>query len=135
MMQKTISDIATEIAAQWEAAWNAHDMSRVAHLITDDADWVTVAGTRLCGRAQIEDVHRVLHGHQLRASTWTNTHIEASPCTPGAILVHLSWSVQGDLNPDGTPRASRNGIFTWVLVQTGGSWRIRAAHATNVLQS
>lgn len=132
-MQTSLADAAAALAAEWEAAWNAHDMVRMARLVTEDADWVTVGGKRLQGRAQVESVHVALHAHQLKSSRWTNSAHTVQPLGPQMALLHLSWSVQGDLDADGTPRQPRNGIFTWLLAgQPGGPWRIRAAHATNV---
>jgi ketosteroid isomerase-like protein len=60
-MAATLTEAAAAITAEWAAAWNAHDMSRMAQLLTEDADWVTVAGTHLEGRAQVESVHGALH--------------------------------------------------------------------------
>lgn len=132
-MTAPLAEAAAALVAEWEAAWNAHDMARMARLVTEDADWVTVGGTHLQGRAQIERVHTDLHAGPLKASRWTNRAHTVSALGPQWALLHLTWSVQGDLDADGSPRKPRNGIFTWLLAgQAGGGWRIRAAHATNV---
>jgi len=132
-MHPTLAEAAAALATEWEAAWNAHDMGRMAGLVTEDADWVTVSGTRLQGRAQVESVHAALHAGQLKASRWINRAHTVQALGPQAALLHLTWSVQGDLDADGTARQPRDGIFTWLLAgQPGGPWRIRAAHATNV---
>jgi uncharacterized protein (TIGR02246 family) len=121
------------IAAEWEAAWNAHDMSRLAALFTDDADLVTVAATHLKGRAEIERTHAAMHKTQFQASVWKNQKAELQSINRDVTLVHLAWSVHGDFDPDGTPREPRSGLFTWMLVQQHGVWRIRAAQNTNAL--
>jgi uncharacterized protein (TIGR02246 family) len=132
-MHTTLDEAAAALTREWEAAWNTHDMARMAPLVTEDADWVTVGGARLQGRAQVESVHAALHAGQLKASRWSNRSHTVQALGPQAALLHLTWSVQGDLDADGTPRQPRNGIFTWLLAgQPGGRWRIRAAHATNV---
>jgi hypothetical protein len=50
-------------------------------------------------------------------------------------LVHVNWGISGDLDPDGTARKPRNGIFSWLLVkQTDGTWLIRSVQNTNLPQ-
>lgn len=131
-MTQPVEAAAHAIAAEWEAAWNAHDMARLAALFTDDADLVTVAATRIRGRAEVERTHTAMHQTQFQASVWTNTGVELQALGPGLALVHMTWAVRGDFDPDGTPRAPRHGLFTWLLMaQPGGNWKIRAAQNTN----
>jgi uncharacterized protein (TIGR02246 family) len=128
----SIDTAAAALAARFEDAWNRHDMSRLGELVTDDADWVTVGGTRLRGRAQVQSVHEQLHATTLAQTTWTNEALSVAPVSPGAALLHMTWSVQGDRPADGTPPPPRRGIFSWLLVEQAGQWRIRAAHGTNL---
>jgi uncharacterized protein (TIGR02246 family) len=132
-MPANLTESAAALTAEWAASWNTHDMSRMARLLADDADWVTVGGRHLQGRAEVERVHAALHQASLRYSVWTNRSFRVEPLSDSVALLHLNWSVQGDLDPDGTPRQPRDGVFTWVLVASAGGWRIRAAHATNVV--
>jgi len=128
-----LTQAAQHLTAEWQAAWNAHDMMRIAKLITPDADWITVGGKHLRGAEQIESVHHTLHASTLRTSVWTNSSFDVKPLGAGTALLHLAWSVSGDTEADGSPRPPRNGLFTWVLVFNGGEWRIRAAQGTNVV--
>jgi uncharacterized protein (TIGR02246 family) len=132
-MDTPMERAAGELAARWAQAWNRHDMSTLGELVTEDADWVTVAGVRLQGRAQIEQTHERLHRAALAHSTWTNLGLSVAPVADGLGLVHLSWSIQGDRDAQGVERAPRHGIFSWLLVDTKGRWKIRAAHGTNVV--
>ena len=45
------------MASEWEAAWNTHDMARMAKLLTADADFVNVLGKHWKGVAEIEHAH------------------------------------------------------------------------------
>lgn len=132
-MTQLVDEAARAIALEWEAAWNAHDMARLAALFTDDADLVTVAATHLRGRAAIETSHAAMHRTQFGASVWKNADTEVQPLAPDWALVHQAWSIRGDLDPDGTPRAPRSGLFTWWLHRRDGAWRIRAAQNTNAV--
>jgi uncharacterized protein (TIGR02246 family) len=128
----TLTQAAQHLTAEWQAAWNAHDMARIGPLITPDADWITVGGKHLKGAQEIESVHRTLHASTLRTSVWANQSFDVKPLGANTALLHLAWSVSGDTNPDGSARPPRNGLFTWVLVNDGKTWRIRAAQGTNV---
>ena len=56
-MPTSLEDSTSAIAAEWQAAWNAHDMSRMAALLTQDVDFVNVLGSHWKGRAEVERVH------------------------------------------------------------------------------
>jgi ketosteroid isomerase-like protein len=43
-MLTSLEDATQTIATEWQAAWNAHDMSRMAALLTPDVDFVNVLG-------------------------------------------------------------------------------------------
>ena len=43
-------------------AWNAHDMTALAALLTPDADWVNVVGMYWMGRDQIMFAQQAFHG-------------------------------------------------------------------------
>ena len=130
-MTASAQSAAAALAAAFENAWNRHDMSRLGELVTEDVDWVTVAGSRLLGSAQVQAVHEQLHAGALAHTTWTNDAPSVAPITADVALLHMSWTVQGERHADGTPRPPRRGIFSWLLV-AGAGWRIRAAHATNL---
>jgi uncharacterized protein (TIGR02246 family) len=132
-MSARFEQAAREIAAEWEAAWNTHDMARIAKLLTDDVDWVTVTGGHLKGRLEVERVHAALHETQFQASVWSNQELEIHAVKADVSLVHLRWSVRGDFDPDGSPRQPRSGVFSWLLVEQQGTWRIRAAQGTNAV--
>jgi len=121
------------IATQWEEAWNRHDMSAMAALLTDDADFVNVGGMHWKGREQIEREHAKRHQMQLKESVWATRDVQVQFLKPDLALVHIEWAIHGDRDPDGTLRKPRLGVFTWVMLKDKDTWRIRAAHNTNVI--
>ena len=132
-MTTSIEDAAPAMAEAWKAAWNAHDMSRMAKLLADDADFVNVLGKHWKGAEAIERAHAAMHESQFRASIWENDSVEVQTLQPGIGLVHFRWSIQGDFDPDGTARRPRTGVFSWLVVESHGAWRIRAAHNTSIV--
>lgn len=118
------------IAARWEHAWNTHDMKALAALFTDDADFVNVGARHWKGRSEIQAQHAARLG-QFKESVWTNRAVSIQILKPGFALVHVTWSMRGDKDPDGTAREPRDGLFTWIVMEQSGNWLIRAAQNTN----
>jgi uncharacterized protein (TIGR02246 family) len=125
--------VARTQAAAWEQAWNAHDMEAAASLVETDVDFVTVAGVWLRGRDEFLLHHRELHRLQMRNSCWRTHGSSVRGLGDGLALAHVEWSIQGDRDPDGTPRTGRRGHFSWVLQRQGEGWLIVAAQNTNLL--
>lgn len=124
---------AEALADAWATAWNAHDMEAAAGLVAADVEFVTVAGHWLRGRAEFLAYHCGIHAAQMRDSRWAGLAVDTRPLRDGLALVHLEWAIEGDRDPDGTPRAPREGIFTWIAAREGdGAWRIAVAHNTNL---
>ncbi len=119
------------IAANWERAWNKHDMKLLAGLFTEDADFVNVGAKHWRGRKEIQEQHTARLS-QFLESTYKTKKVTIHFLKPDIALVHVDWALTGDKEPDGTPRQSREGVFTWVVVKQGETWRIRAAQNTNV---
>ncbi len=119
-----------ESSLAWQGAWNRHDADALAALVTPDVEFVTVAGLWLRGRQEFLAHHRLMHATQMRDSLWTNIRATRRTLGGGHALQHLEWRIEGDFNPDGTRRAPRHGIFTWVL-QLRPSPLILAGHNTN----
>jgi uncharacterized protein (TIGR02246 family) len=121
-MQREDERMIQQVVERWREAWNDHDMSRMAALVSDDADFVNVWGMHWHGRAQIEHEHAERHRTQFKDSVWTTREVKLQFLRPDVALVHLHWQM--------TPQ--RDGLFTWVMVKEPAGWRIRAAHNTNV---
>lgn len=120
------------VESRWQRAWNNHDMKSLASLVAEDVDFVTVAGTWLKGRRAFEEHHAARHAMQFKGSVWETTDVRVQFLKPDVALVHVSWGISGDKDPDGTPRRPRRGIFTRVVIKEGGEWLIKASHNTNI---
>ena len=119
------------IAANWQTAWNEHDMQALARLFTEDADFVNVGAKHWKGRKEIEEQHSARLG-QFLESVFATKEVTVQFLKPDIALVHVEWSLAGDKDPDGTPRKPREGLFTWILVRQADGWLIRAAQNTNL---
>jgi uncharacterized protein (TIGR02246 family) len=122
-------------AEAWQKAWNTHDMNALADVVDERVDFVTLNGRWLKGREVFKQHHTQLHTTLAREATVAIRGTHAQRLSPDILLVHVEWSMKGDRDPDGTARKPLDGISTWVLTQSGGRWRIRAAHTTYITLS
>jgi uncharacterized protein (TIGR02246 family) len=124
------------IVQQWQQAWNAGDMRSTAPLFWEDADFVNVHGSHWHTRGEIVIEHVKRHELQLKDSVFTPLAITQQRIATDTALLHIRWKITGDHDLDGTKRAPRVGLMSWLMLRDGeGQWRIRASHNTHVTAS
>jgi uncharacterized protein (TIGR02246 family) len=114
-------------------AWAKHDGHELAKIMADDVDFVTVATTYLHGRADFEKFHVRLLSGRFKDSTITPLETTVRFLRPDMGVVHWSWKIAGDKNPDGTLRQPRYGIMTLVAEKQGGNWLVAVGQNTNAI--
>lgn len=120
------------LAQAFETAWNKHEMQVMDKFVTDDVDWINVNGGHGKGREQIVQGHVRVHATpKFKNSVFSVRNVDVALVKPDVAIVHVIWTMRGDLDLDGTPREPRDGVFTWVTINDGGTWKIRASHNTN----
>lgn len=122
-----------DIEAQWEAAWNRHDVPALVRSFAPDVDVVNLSGAWFKGRDRFAASLGELHGGRARESVWKTEEITVKFLTPEIALVHAYWNAHGERNPEGSPLPARHGLITRVEVKRNGQWLIVASHATEVL--
>jgi uncharacterized protein (TIGR02246 family) len=120
------------IEAQWESAWNHHDVAAMVRLGVPDADWVNLAGQWFQGDDAFANSLESLHSGKVKNSTWRTEQIRVRFLSPTIAVVHVYFSTSGERNPDSSPRPPRRGIFTRVEEKRGGRWLIVASQATSI---
>lgn len=130
-----IGEHVRQIVSRWQDAWNAHDPAALAELVEPDVDFVTVAGRWLQGAQEFADWHTQIHQRNMRNSRWSNARHRLRRLDGDLCVVHLEWTTVGDRTVEGRSRSPRSGVFTWLVARRGGSWRIAAAHNTELRDS
>ena len=121
-----------EVVQKWQDEWNRHDMKALAGLLAEDADVVTVSGTRLRSRKEFEEDHTKSHAGILKESILTNLGVEVKFVRPDIAIAHGEWSITGVKERDGTLRPPQKGMFTWMLEKRNESWSIIGVQNTFV---
>jgi uncharacterized protein (TIGR02246 family) len=114
-------------------AWAKHDGHALAQIMADDVDFVTVATTYLHGRADFETFHVRLLSDRFKNSTITALKSTTRFLRPDIAVVHWSWKMEGDNNPDGTARPPRYGMMTLVAEKKNGNWLVIVGQNTNAI--
>ncbi len=115
------------------AAWAKHDGHALAGIMADDVDFVTVATTYLHAREDFENFHVRLLSGRFKDSTITSIDITDRFLRPDFGVVHWSWKIEGDKNPDGTARQPRYGMMVLVAEKRHDTWQVVVAQNTNAI--
>lgn len=115
-------------------AWAKHDGHKLAKIMADDVDFVTVATTYLHGRADFEKFHVRLLSGRFKDASITQLQNTVRFLRPNMAVVHWSWKIENDRNMDGTARQQpRYGMMTMVAEKRSGTWLVVVAQNTNAV--
>ncbi len=118
------------VVAAYEAAWNRHDMTELAALFTDDAEWVNIVGMWWRGRADIQKAHHAFHQVMFRDVPLHFTDVSVRTIAPG-VAVAIGTIRMGDFTtPSGHVAKDSRDRLSLVLVQRGAVWKIASGHNT-----
>lgn len=113
------------------AAFNKHDGHRLGQIMADDIDFVTVGAMWLHGKPDFERYHTRIFNGRFHGIKIDVLQVAARFLRPDVAIVHWSWTVTGDKNPDGTARKRRYGIMTMVAEKRSGRWLVVASQNDN----
>jgi uncharacterized protein (TIGR02246 family) len=130
---KTDEEAVGKLPQEFCDAWAKHDGHALAKIMAEDVDFVTVATTYLHGRADFETFHVRLLSGRFKDSTMTVLETTTRFLRPDMAVVHWSWRIEGDKNPDGTSRQPRYGMMTLVAEKKNGNWRVVVGQKTNAI--
>ena len=119
------------IPQAFAAAWAKHEGQQLAKIMSDHVDFVDVAGDWLKGRDDFATYHTRLLSGRFHDSTLTPLEISVRFMRPDLAVLHWSWRVEGDRNPNQTRRKPRFGLFTMIVEKTDGEWLVTVAQNTN----
>lgn len=114
-------------------AWNAHDMKAFGALFAEDADFVNVVGMWWKGRAEIQAQHEATHATRFKTTTLAATGTAVRLLRGDVAVLHLSWELTGELDPNGKAEPPRRGVMQIVAAKQADGWKIIAAQNTNAL--
>jgi uncharacterized protein (TIGR02246 family) len=120
----------TRLLADWETAWNTHDMHRLAALFREDAVWVLWTGDVWIGRARFEAGMTEVHKTFYRNSVQREQLEELTFVGPDAAVLRFQSTLDGDTR---YPNATVHSRKILVLTRGSGQWRIGWGQNTRFL--
>jgi uncharacterized protein (TIGR02246 family) len=130
---KADEEAVSKLPQEFCGAWAEHDGHALAKIMAEDVDFVTVATTYLHGRADFETFRVRLLSGRFKDSTITLLKTATRFLRPDMAVIHCSWKIEGDKNPDGTPRQPRYGMMTLVAEKKNGNWLAIVGQNTNAI--
>lgn len=118
------------VIAEFEDAWNRHDMEAFAALFHEDAAWVNWRGGYWRGIDEIKRGHTVIHQTFYKNTRMQTIAVEdVTFLTPVVAVTHDRNNMTGDERSPGQLLRYRK---TMVWTKRNGVWRISAGHNTRL---
>ena len=128
---KDLSDLKL-LPDKWEKYWNKHNMDSLSTMLTDDVDFVNLAGVWLKGKTATIKLLRLVHQTTFKNSVWTTDSVKIRYIKPDLAILHIGWGLSGDVDPDGTNRKPKHGIFTWLVIKEKEQWMLLEMDNVNI---
>lgn len=121
-----------QLIVSYQEAWNKKDAAGLANLFTEDADFSSIYGQSLHGRATIAEKHTNLFKGPQRESQQSRNRSGVTirfVKADVAAVDSISEITGVILDPDGKRKNSMNRMLTsMVLIKNAGRWEIEVFH-------
>ena len=121
-----------QLIVSYQEAWNKKDAAGLANLFTENADFSSIYGQKVQGRATIADKHSNLFKGPQKESQQVRAAADVSIrfIKPDVAAVDSISEITGViLDPEGKRRNSMNRMLTsMVLTKNAGRWEIAVFH-------
>jgi uncharacterized protein (TIGR02246 family) len=112
------------------AVWNRHEMTGLADLFTDDAEWINIVGMHWRGRAAVVKAHDVFHRTMFRKTDLMIDSFQIRAISEDVAAAVMVVKVGGFTPPDGVHRPPARDRLSLILAKRKGVWRIVLGHNT-----
>jgi uncharacterized protein (TIGR02246 family) len=113
-------------------SWNRHDMTMLAALFAEDADFVDVFGNWFKDRVAIEQALTQRHANVFKDSLFTEKDFAVRFVKPDIAIVHSVIELSGGIDRQGHQLPPGLGVVTAVIQGVDGSWLIIALQNTTI---
>ncbi len=120
------------IETRFNDAWNRHDPADMVESLVEDAQFITVNGAWVRGRAELQTLMERLHAGPFKDSRRETFASEIRFLAPDVAMVHSRFRVSGDVIEDGRA-ITREGVGIRVVRKQDGRWRTVAVQNTDVV--
>ena len=122
-----------QVVAQFMDTFNRHDAQGWASFFLEDGDFTNIFGLSVHGRKGIEERFKMLFAGSLKDAHRTATVRHIRFIKPDVAAVDAEWVLVGSKAANGSENPVRKGLFTWVMVKQGGSWKFAVFNESEFL--
>lgn len=118
----------TLLIGEFVSAWNLHDAKKISEIFAADGDFIGITGSKWDNPTKIYEVHSALFKGRYDKSVYSVSGVpEIMPVSPNVAIAHWRWSIKNVRDIKGDVLPPYSGIFTWVLIKNGSTWKVRSA--------
>ncbi|NUB43762.1 DUF4440 domain-containing protein [Fertoebacter nigrum] len=114
------------------AFWTARDAARLAHLLAEDADVLTLTGAWCEGRVAAEATLRAELTGAFARSRLVTGRMRLQPLPGGAVVLHQRFVLSGMVDAAGQNAGQVAALLTAVLRPHGAVWQAVSLHFTGM---
>jgi uncharacterized protein (TIGR02246 family) len=118
------------LVVAYQDAWNKKDADGLGALFAEDADFSSIYGQNLHGRAIIAEKHKVLFAGPQKESQQTRAKsaVKMRFLKPDVASVDSISEIVGVIRPDGSKTSSSRALTNFILVKNQAKWEIAVFH-------
>lgn len=119
-----------KVLADYDVAWNAHDMKAMSALFRADAEFINVVGMHWRGRPAIVAAHEAFHKTMFKDVGIKTDAIALRPLNPDVAIAVVTYTMDASTTPSGQVIPKHQNKLSYVFTKVAGDWKI--AHGQNV---
>jgi uncharacterized protein (TIGR02246 family) len=119
-----------KVLADYDAAWNTHDMKALGALFREDAEFINVVGMHWRGRTDIVAAHEAFHKTMFKDVALKSDTIALRPLSADLAIAVVTYTMDASTTPSGEVIPKHQNKLSYVFAKTAGEWKI--AHGQNV---
>ena len=117
-----------QVVANFEKAFDSHDVHAVSQLFVEDADFTNIQGATTHSRKELEEHLGPLFSTRLKTVNTATAVRTVRFLTPDVAVVDSDFTFTGFKGPDGADLPARKGFYDWIVTRQNGRWLIAVFH-------
>jgi uncharacterized protein (TIGR02246 family) len=119
-----------KVIADYEVAWNAHDMKAIGKLFREDAECINIVGMHWHGRDAIVTAHTAYHETMFKNHRIKTDAVEVRSLGGGHAIAVVTTTNDAFTTPGGQVMSKAQNRQTYVMTKGLDGWKV--AHFHNV---
>ncbi len=119
-----------KVLADYDEAWNTHNMRALDKVFSEDAEFINVVGMHWRGQAEIIAAHAAYHETIFKNNGMKTDAIALRPLGADVVIAVVTQTQEKFTTPSGNVVPEHQNKLSYIFTKAGGYWRI--VHGQNV---